>query len=151
MQNIKITIGLPHEGKTTEILESFLNHYNNKDLSEKVKPVFIAIEETYEILKELAKQKLNLDIDFKDSFYNLHDFKDNSIENILGSIILSNLEKNDCLFYLDGIHGIIENFHEKIVLLINSFPNNIIKHSFDVEYTMNALPSKYLGVNSIKK
>lgn len=156
MQTIKTIIGLHHEGKTTEILEEFLNHLSKEELSKSVKPVFITSDETYIALKELAKKKLGVDVIFHNSCYEISDISKSNHEdigNLLGGIILSNLEKSDCVFYIDGLGDHIKDFHTKLLLLSNSFPNQIIPHSFDVVYTVNRLPVNLVmpDLESVKK
>lgn len=156
MQTIKTIIGLHNEGKTTEILEEFLKHLSKEELCKSVKPVFITSDETYDALKGFAVNKLNIDIDFKENVYEINDIvknKNEDMENLLGGIILSNLDKSDCVFYIDGLDNYIKDFHMKLLLLSNSFPNQIIPHSFDVVYTVNKLPVNLVmpDLESVKK
>lgn len=143
MQTIKTIIGLHHEGKTTEILEDFLKHLGKEELCKSVKPVFITSDESYVALKGFAVNKLNIDTDFKENVYEINDLaknKNEDIEKLLVAIILSNLDKSDCVFYIDGLGDNIKDFHMKLLFLSNSFPNQITPHSFDVVYTVNRLP-----------
>ncbi len=143
MQTIKTIIGSAREGKTTKLLEEFFAHLYNEELCKTIKPVFITSDETYDVLKGFAENKLNIHIDFKKYVYEIGDLakiKNDEIENLFGAMVLSNLDKCDCVFYIDGLDNCIKDFGQKILLLSNCLPNHIIPHSFDVVYTVNRLP-----------
>lgn len=161
MQRVVIISGKKGEGKTTELMNDYFDHYtavsvlptgvkNTRDL---IRPVIISLQEDIKNNKNILAIYIDDFIrnDGNGVYPKKEEFLDGNHELAYGcnihnasieveaikQIIDFNLEKyGDCTFYIDNIHLLGENAVSMITTLVNEYPNDVIDNSFDVYCTM---------------
>lgn len=142
MQKLTIISGLPHEGKTIELFDSYKNHFlgaiTYKDGSTiaarlVLRPVFITATNENPIKDYLFVME-GFDVigeNEKPMFEETHKFYNEVKEKgELFNIMTSNLIENDCTFYLDGMDDVASI--DELLDFMDSFPSGVSNKSCDI-------------------
>lgn len=140
MKKIEVILGLPHEGKTTKLIQMFVDAMyveSNKIDNEKKALIFISADEsTYRIITQLSEQfNIPMDIAIKLPIYSINQFSE------LEPILLTYLKDNDVVLFLDEpqqLHRATDRLyiplHTKLEILCTKYPVDDYK-SVDIVYT----------------
>lgn len=155
MQRVTLITGLRQEGKTTELRNEFLEHLFNMDKStgklirESIKPIFINCDGAETKSEELAFTSMkdyvtsnNLDgsLSAEDCnelivrLVNNHHFTVSHYMEFL-DLIEECVKDMDCVFYIDNVEFIPDLSADRIIALVNHYPNQECLNSFDIMYT----------------
>lgn len=160
MQRVVIITGKKGEGKTTELMNEYFDHYTAvsvlptgvKNTRDWVRPVIISLQEDTNNIKNILAIYIDDFIrnDGNGAYPKKEEFLQGDHETVyiyssdqiieikdIKQIIDLNLKKcGDCTFYIDNIHLLGENAVSMITTLVNEYPNDVIDNSFDVYCTM---------------
>lgn len=150
MQTITVISGQTREGKTQELIGKFINFCSacteivneSKNVSkvknmDLIKPYYITCEESANIIYERI-------LETYPNVKGIGEIIEVSSINDMFNIINEKIEEKDCIFFIDMPYTIsmpdsvidaIPDFHKKITILQDTYPNNKCKYSFDVIYT----------------
>ena len=140
MKRIEVILGLPHEGKTTKLINMFVDAIlveSDKPVAEKKALVFITAEETTVSIINILVDKIgmNKDIALKLPIYAISQYSE------IEPILLEYLKDNDAVLFLDEPQLLIRNkkyyhmpLHTKLEILCTTYPVDDYK-SLDIVYT----------------
>jgi hypothetical protein len=145
MQKLTIISGLPHEGKTKELFDSYKKHFlgvtifapGDTKLNRLIaKPVFITATNENPI-KDYILVLEGFDVlgDNEKSFMEeSHKFYNKVKERgELFNIMTSNIREGDCIFYIDNMLDVVTI--DELLTFMNSFPSDITTNSCDIVVT----------------
>ena len=140
MNNIEVILGLSHEGKTTKLINMFVDAIlveSDKPGSEKKALVFITAEETVTAIINTLVNKIgmNKDIALMLPIYTISQFSE------IEPILLEYLKYNNTVLFLDEpqqLHRATDRLyiplHTKLEILCTKYPVDDYK-SLDIVYT----------------
>ncbi len=144
MNNIEVILGLSHEGKTTKLINMFVDAIlveSDKPETEKKALVFMSCENTTQYIIDtlVARFNIPMDIAIKLPIYSIEMFSE------IEPIMLDYLKDNDTVLFLDDPNLLLRTMtfkhhisndvlHTKLELLCSKYPVDDYK-SLDIVYT----------------
>lgn len=153
MQRLTIISGLKQEGKTRELVDSYVVSFLKKAVTEEgeefncrysIKPIFITassknpindyINSINDITKDFIESIDGIENNIKVLKTESHKFYNEVKEKgELFNIMTSNIKECDCIFYLDLMDGVVTI--DELLEFMDSFPSDISSNSCDIVAT----------------
>lgn len=151
MQKITQINGLRQEGKTTELVGIFVNHFINS--GDKMTPILIVVGSTAEsILRSidecLVGKQITIEQEKDLKYVNTYIVPTKFGIDKLKELIYDYIEKKDCVFYIDDLDATNVTVKD-LESLQDSYPNPLCGNSFDIYYTRTRVKQDVENTNDI--